>query len=89
MDDQSKRSALSPAERSAASRARRAERGAPTVPAVDRALRTVIFQRARTSDAIGIDDLIPAVVNLLMADGRLTQRGCLAAVRTLIAQTEG
>jgi hypothetical protein len=86
MDDSAKRVALTPAERSRESRTRRLERGEPSVAAVDRALRTVVFAKARAVETVALDDMVPAMVNLLMSDQTLTQRGCLTVIRSLIAR---
>lgn len=67
MDASAKRQPLTTAERSRESRARRLERGEPSVATVDRALRTVVLNRARTVETVSLDDLIPEVVNLLMS----------------------
>ena len=86
MDDSAKRPALTPAERSRESRTRRLERGEPSVAAVDRALRTVLFAKAKAVETVVLDDLVPDIVNALMADATLTQRGCLTVIRSLIAR---
>jgi hypothetical protein len=86
MDDSAKRAALTTAERWRESRTRRLERGEPSVVAVDRALRTVLFAKAKTADNVALDDLIPATVNVLMADNSMTQRGCLTVIRGLISR---
>src|SRR5262245_54370425 len=84
MDASAKRPALTAAERSRESRARRLERGEPSVTAVDRALRTIVLNRARTAEAVSLDDLVPEVVNLLMSDPDVSHRGCMTVLRGMI-----
>lgn len=84
MDASAKCPPLTPAERSRESRAHRIERGEPSVAAVDRALRTVVLNRARTVEAVALDDLIPEVVNLLMSDPNVSHRGCMTVLRCMV-----
>jgi hypothetical protein len=83
-------SAMTAAERQRVCRARKRERGQPSVPAFDSALREHVFALYQAGELqIDIPDLVRIVTERLAAAGAASERGCRDTVRSLLSKAGG
>lgn len=80
----------SAAERKRAQRLRQRERGEPSLPAFDAALREAVFASYQSGGlTIEIPDLVQAVVERLACIPGVSESGCRATVKALLARPSG